>query len=266
MQIIHPQGMYNNLPPEDVFFAADDMGGDMGVGYIIYRYKPHQFPDCPINLYFHLDCQPAARYMLLGALFARARQLRDSNPSVRARVYTRLMPGETRALEFYRHSGVECDDTEDLMQLAIPYGDGRIPMSCSVRPTPVNTPDELSALIYRLQMNDLDYITPDYLQQMMRQPHFSVMGLYRNGVLVGECIMSGYGDSCELAGVYIAPGCRRQGMAKALIHRSMALMAAEGVTKITCTAMSRSAPQKRLAAAFNGQITGVRSIFPGLYL
>ena len=45
MQVIHPQGMYNNLPPEDVFIALDDMGTEMGVGYIIYQYQPHIYPD-----------------------------------------------------------------------------------------------------------------------------------------------------------------------------------------------------------------------------
>lgn len=266
MQIIHPQGMYNQLPPEDVFFIMDDMGGEMGVGSIVYQYKPHTFPDCPINLYFSMECQPAARYMLLGALLARARQLRDSNPTVRARVYTRLEPADTRALEFYKHSDIDCTDTEDRLQLAIPFGDGRIPMSCSVRPTPLNTPEEQAALLYRLQMNDLGFITAEYLSQMMRQPHFNVLGLYRNGILVGECIMAGYGESCELAGIYVVQGCRRQGMGKALLHRSMALMAAEGVTRVTCFIMSRSTPQKRLAAAFNAQVLGVRSIFPGIDL
>ena len=37
MQIIHPQGMYNGLNPEDVFIVVDDMGVELGQGYIIYR-------------------------------------------------------------------------------------------------------------------------------------------------------------------------------------------------------------------------------------
>ena len=36
MQVNHPLGMYNNLPPEDVFIITDEMGSEMGVGYVIY--------------------------------------------------------------------------------------------------------------------------------------------------------------------------------------------------------------------------------------
>ena len=55
MQVNHPLGMYNNLPPEDVFVITDEMGNEMGVGYVIYQFQPHLYPDCPINLYFTMD-------------------------------------------------------------------------------------------------------------------------------------------------------------------------------------------------------------------
>lgn len=136
MQVYHPQGMYHNLPPEDVFLAVDDMGVQTGEGWIIYQYQPHLYPDCPINLYFEMKSQPAARYVLFGALVARARQLRDKNPNVKARIYTNILPTDNRSRDFYLHSGFNCDDAEELLQLTIPAGDGRIPMSCSVVPLP----------------------------------------------------------------------------------------------------------------------------------
>lgn len=266
MQVNHPQGMYHNLPPEDVFIAVDDLGNQMGVGYIIYQYQPHLYPDCPINLYFTLDCQPAARYMLFGALVARARQLRDSNPHLAARVYTNVAPGDTRMRDFYEHSGFACNDTEDLLQLTIPEGDGRIPMSCSPVVTPLNTLEEQSALLYRLQQNDITYIDPNYLAQLQHLPHFIALGLYRNTDLIGEIIMAGEGDSCELIAIYITPPNRRQGMGKALLHRCMAIMATEGVTRVTARIMSRSIPQKALMNAFQGSSLGVTMLYPGLRL
>ena len=80
MRVYHPQGMYNNLPPENVFLAADEMGNEIGVGYIIRVMQPNVFPDRPVNLFISMECQPVARYMLFGALVARARQMRDENP------------------------------------------------------------------------------------------------------------------------------------------------------------------------------------------
>lgn len=92
MRVYHPQGMYNNMPPENVFLAADEMGNEIGVGYIIRVMQPNIFPDRPVNLYISMECQPVARYMLFGALVARARQMRDENPQLRARVYTGHYP------------------------------------------------------------------------------------------------------------------------------------------------------------------------------
>lgn len=266
MQVYHPAGMFHQLPPEDVFQVADDMGNDMGMGYLVYQYQPHLYPDCPINLYFSMDCQPAAHYMLLGALMARARQLRDSDPNARARVYTNIDPQDVRMKAFYEHSGLDCSQGEDVLLLSMPIGDGRIPMSCTVAQTPVNTPEEQAALLYRLQQNDITYIDAAYLNQLRCMPHFSVLGLYRNTELVGEVLMAGEGERCELAGIYITPMCRRQGMGRALLHRCMAIMAAEGVTQITARIMTRSQPQVRLMRSFNPQVLGQTMLYPGLFL
>lgn len=266
MQVIHPQGPYQNLPPEDVFFAVDDMGTELGMGYIVYLYQPHLYPDCPVNLYFTMECQAVARYLLFGALVARARQLRDNNPGVRARVYTNISPTDTRMKDFYLHNGFSCDETEDLLTLAIPAGDGRIPMSCSVVAATLNTPEEQMAFIGRMQQNDLTYMNLDYLAALQHQPHFLALGLYRNTDLIGEIVMAGQGETCDLVAIYIVPGSRRQGMARALLHRSMAVMATEGVTQVTTRIMSRSIPQARLMASFGAQVQGVSTIYPGLFL
>lgn len=127
MRVYHPQGMYNNIPPENVFLAADEMGNEIGVGYIIRVMQPNVFPDRPVNLFISMECQPVARYMLFGALVARARQMRDENPQLKARVYTAISPGDARTKEFYLHNGFTCEDTEDMLRLEIPAGTARFP-------------------------------------------------------------------------------------------------------------------------------------------
>ena len=266
MQVIHPQGMYNGLPMEDVFIALDDMGTEMGVGYIVYQYQPHLYPDCPINLYFNLDCQPSARYILFGALVARARQLRDANPNVGARVYTAINPSDERAKEFYLHNGFTCDDAEEMLELQIPAGDGRIPMSCAVAPVPLNTREERYALLNRLQQHDVGFMDENYLMNLQRLPHFLALGLYRNTDLIGEIILAGEGDACELVVMYIVPGARGQGMGKVLLHRCMAIMAAEGVRHVSCRMMTRSIPMRRLTHAFGAKSLGTSTVFPSLSL
>ena len=75
MTIVHPQQPVNGLNPEDVFYAVDDLGTQTGYGFILYQLQPGLYPDCPVNLYFSLAGDPASRYLLFGALVARARIL-----------------------------------------------------------------------------------------------------------------------------------------------------------------------------------------------
>lgn len=266
MNMIHPQQPIGGLNTEDTFLAMDDLGVRTGIGYIMYQLQPGVYPDCPVNMYFSLESDLSSRYMLLGALIARARVLQEVNPQFKARLYTSLSPDDVSLKEFYLANGFNCDGSDDLVQLAMPYGDGRIPMSCTVAPTPLHTPEEQSALIYRLQTNEVAFIDQNYLNSLMRMPHFMTLGLYRNAMLIGEVIMAGQGSDCELVAIYIEPGSRQQGMAKALLHRMMAIMGAEGVTRVITRIMSRSIPQQRLMANFGATLLGVNMIFPGIEL
>ena len=266
MTIIHPQQPVNNLNPEDVFYAIDDLGTQTGYGYILYQYQPGLYPDCPVNLYFSIEGDQSARYLLFGALVARARVLQTVNPQMRARLYTSLDPSDAAGREFYVHNGFSCEESDMIVSLQIPFGDGRIPMSCTVARMPLNTWDEQENLLTRLQMNELTYLDRNALVEMMHRPHFIDLGLYRNAGLIGEALISGYGEDAELTAIYIEPSSRRQGMGRALLHRTMAIMAAEGVTRITARIMTRSLPQQQLMNIFGATPLGVQMIFPSLYL
>ena len=266
MNIVHPREPVNGMNPEDVFYAVDDLGAQAGYGFILYQLQPGLYPDCPVNMYFSLAGDPSSRYLLFGAVVARAQVLQNVNPQMRARLYTSIDPSDIQMKDFYLHNGFDCEETDQIVQLTMPFGDGRIPMSCTVAPTPLNTWEEQNSLIYRLQMNDITFMDLNYLNTLQRMPHFMTLGLYRNALLIGEVIMAGRGGECELVAIYIEPGSRNQGMGKALLHRMMAIMAAEGVTRITTRIMSRSVPQRRLMDDFGASVLGINMIFPGMYL
>ncbi len=266
MTIIHPQQPVNNMNPEDVFYAVDDLGTQTGYGFILYQMQPGLYPDCPVNMYFSIEGDASSRYLLFGALIARARVLQGVQPQLRARLYTSLQPSNTQMLDFYVSNGFDCDESDAVLELRIPFGDGRIPMSCTVAPTPLNTWEEQENLLYRLQLNDISFVDRNYLVSMMHMPHFLTLGLYRNAMLIGEAILAGQGNECELVAIYIDPANRRQGMAHALLHRSMAIMAAEGVSRVTTRIMTRSLPQQHLMNGFGATMLGVNMVFPGMYL
>ena len=266
MTIVHPQQPVNNLNPEDVFYAIDDLGTQTGYAYILYQLQPGLYPDCPVNLYFSMEGDPSSRYLLFGAIVARARQLQMVNPQLRARLYTSLDPQDASGREFYIHNGFDLDESDIFVSLQIPFGDGRIPMSCTVAAVPLNTWEEQQGLLTRLQMNEITYLDRNTLMELMHMNHFIALGLYRNAGLIGEVIMAGQGDAAELTAIYMEPSSRRQGMARALLHRTMAIMAAEGVTRVSARVMSRSLPQMGLMNQFGAVQTGTNMVFPGMYL
>lgn len=266
MNIVHPQQPVNGMNPEDVFFVTDELGTQTGYGYIMYQFQPGIYPDRPVNMYFSIEGQNSVRYLLLGAIVARARILQGLNPQLPARLYTSMAPRDEVVAEFYLQNGFDMNDSDGEFQLMMPFGDGRIPMSCTVAPTPLNTYDEQANLIYRLKMNEITFIDINYLNTLQRMPHFMTLGLYRNSVLIGEAIMSGQGQEAELIAIYVEPNSRKQGMGRALLHRLMAIMAAEGVTRVTARIMTGSAPQQHLLADFGAVQTDVKMVFPGINL
>ena len=266
MTIIHPRQPVNNMNPDDLFFAIDDLGTQTGYGFILYQLQPSLYPDSPVNLYFSIAGDQSSRYLLFGALVARARQLQNVNPQLRARLYTSLDPQDAEGREFYLHNGFDLEESDAVVSLQIPFGDGRIPMSCTVAAMPLNTWEEQQNLLSRLQMNEITYLDRNALMEIMHMPHFIALGLYRNAGLIGEAIMAGQGDQAELTAIYIEPSSRRQGMGRALLHRTMAIMAAEGVTRVSARIMTRSQPQMHLMNDFGALQMGVNMLFPGMYL
>lgn len=266
MQIMHPQSNPYGVSNDDVFIAVDEMGTQVGEGYLIGQYLPNRSPDRPINLYFDINSQPSGWYLIFGALVARARQMREVNPSEAARMYTRVKPGDTALLDTYRDMGLYCGQYESLVRLKKPEGDGHVPMGCQLTPVSLNTVNEQLSLIGRLQQNDITHIDLPYLQYMSTLPHFHALGLWHNNALVGEVLVAGSGDSCEIMAVYVIPSYRRQGIAKMLIHSCMGVMATEGVSNFAAVLASLYAPQLGIAHAFGGTVIETQSYYPELLL
>lgn len=266
MQIMHPQGSYKHFEAEDVFLAIDDKNNQVGVGTIEYHYLPHRCPDCPVQLYFTLDSQPDGWFMLMGALMARARQLRDASPMEAARMYTRISPDNRSELERYAAVGMDCSQFESLIGLTPRSNEVRNLMGFQVEQVPLNTTQEQTAFLNRLMSNDIFHIDLPYLQYLLRMPHFYALGLRYNGAVVCEAMVAGSGDACELMAVYTVPQFRRHGLATRLVNQCMNIMATEGVKRFAAVLVSLSEPQKHLAMDFHGVDLQMQAVFPCLDL
>ena len=255
-----------NVPPEDVFVAVNDLGVQHGYGYVMYQYQPSVYPDKPVNIFFTMDCTPEAEYLIFGALVARARQLREQNPGVGARLYTSVTPGDARKLSFLEHNGLTMGNSEDLVRLHIPADPGAEMFNCSIIPLPLNTPQEAAALVDRLRLNGLGHITAQHLQGLQVSPVFHVWGILYGQSLVGECIIAGRSDLAELTGLYIVPEFQRRGLGKHLLKRALGIVGQEGVGEVRARIMSASQPQVRRVRNFGAELLEQTLMFPSLDL
>lgn len=266
MQVIHPNGVYQGIQAEDVFLAVDDTGRQLGWGYVIAQEQPGTYPDCPVNIFFHLDAMPEAEYLLLGALMALARQKREQYPGQAARIYTSVQPGDAHWLDFYRHNGFDERNTEDRVLLPIPDDPGRDMLNCQIVQLPLNTLQEQQNLLARLYQNGINHIDLRYLQSIMVSPHFLALGLIYGGKeFIGTCIFAGYGQSAELVTMYIERPHQNQRMGRMLLHRGLAILGSEGVREVTAQVMSASMPQVHLMRAMEATLVENTMVFPCMW-
>lgn len=252
MDLTHPNGYYQQIPPENVFFAVNQQNMQVGVGTIEYQYFPHFSPERPVHLHFRLNAKDEeAWYMLMGALMARARQMRDAEPDLPARMYTTL-PADSRELTLYENVGMDCRQCKCLIGLQPRGAEARSVMGFVTEQIPLNTQPEQAAFLDRLVRNDIHHIDLPFLQMLLRQPHVSALRLRSGNDIACEVLMAGSGNKCELVAVYTAMPYRRQGFARRLIGMSMNVMAAEGVEQFAASLSSLSAAQTRLAMSFHG--------------
>ncbi len=266
MQVTHPQEPFMNLPQEDVFVVVNEYGVQQGYGYVMYQFQPSVYPDKPVNIFFTMDCAPEAEYLLFGALVARARQLREQNPGVAARLYTSVTPGDARKISFLEHNGLTMGNTEDLVKLHIPADLGAELFNCSIIPLPLNTQQEMNGLVDRLRLGGLGHITAQHLQGLQMSPVFHVWGILYGQSLVGECIIAGRTDAAELVGIYTVPEFQQRGLAKHLLRRALGIVGQEGVSEVRARIMSASQPQVRLVRSFGAELVEQTLMFPSLDL
>ena len=265
-RVIHPQMPQDGVPPENIVLVLDELNNQVGSGRVIYQYTPHVDPDCPINLYFDMKSALGARYILLGALLARARQLRDQAPDMHARAYTIVDPRDTENQAFYTSAGLTLQSGESLVELKRPAYDSRLPMGCQVYRIPFTTQEDQIGFLNRLNNNDIRHIDYVLLQQFMRTAHFMILGLVRENQVVTELMMVGNGDTCELMSIYTHSRYRGQGLARALLHSSMEVLGLEGINRFVARIMTRSQPQIGLAKSFSAEELEVISLFPEMML
>lgn len=264
MQVYHPPQAYNGLAPENVFFVADNANATVAQGYLVQTYHPYLFPDRPINLYLNLASKGPGLDMLMGALLARAVQLRQQTPNLKARVFAQVGMQDASMLSFYQESGFLPDDALDVVHITAPNAKPMAPMGYELGQVPLGQVLEQTAFLMRMNTYRLDVLQQPMLQRYMAMPHFAALYLSRGPEIVGEIAFAGTGDTAHLIGLYVMRNYRRLGLAKTLIAAGMRMLGEHGVANIEADVIRRNLAQCRLAQSCGATFVRTACLYPGI--
>ncbi|NLC33602.1 MAG: GNAT family N-acetyltransferase [Clostridiales bacterium] len=267
MRLSHPSAPYQGIPPQDVFFAANDLFVQMGVGFIILSMNPQMYPQKPLEIYLHIEAQPSARDLLLGALLGRAEQIKAGYPGLSGRIYTELASGNWEMLNFYSRNGFANTDAQEEYVMPVPPGMAQTPMGCQLASVPLSSQQEQYNFLQRLNAHRMTPISLDFLTLQMQQPYFMALGFYRGGQPLAEMLLSGGSpESSALISIYTRSEYRRKGIAKALVLSAAALLRERNARQIVTQIYSRCPAQMGLMKSFGATRRRIVTILPAIEL
>ena len=264
MKIYHPRAAHMNIPPQDVFYVSDDENNQLGMGYLQVSRQDSLYPDRPLRLYLCMEAEPDARDMLFGSLMARAYQIRDFFPGVKARVFSQVAPENEQMLNFYQDSGFRADDAEDRVTLELPSTPGMMPMGCRIALTPTSTEPEQQGLLQRLNDHRAVPMTKEELAEQMNRPHFLACHVMKNtGDIIGDVVLAGEGSFANVVALYVLPAYRRMGIGKAMLHKAIYSLTNEGIQRVDAVVTRRNPAQTALVQGFQARFVSTLSFLPG---
>lgn len=264
MRVYHPAQPFQGIPPENMFFVADESNQTIGQGYLIHTYQPYLFPDRPVNLFFQMTGLEAGRDVLLGALIARGYQLRAQTMYLKSRIYTEVAANDERRLLFFLDAGFKKDDQEDIVSLGAPMAKPAAPMGFEMGEVPLDTPLEQSAFLARMNTYRISVLTGDTLARYRSMPNFLAMYLSHGPEIVGEIMFSGAGPNASLLGLYVMPNQRRRGLAKCLIAAGLKNLSERGVNHVDAAVIRRNIAQYQLARSCRSTFIRTSFYYPGI--
>lgn len=264
MHVFHPAQTNNGFPPENVFLLADDSNMVIGQGHLVRTHHPYLFPERPINIFLSISTRGQGREMLLGALLARAIQLHQQTPYLKARVFAQVGMDDAPMLSLYLDSGFKANDALDIIKISIPPAKPSAPLGYELGVIPLQSSMEQASFLMRMNMYRLDLLTQPNLRQYMGMQHFLALYIARGHEIVGEIAFTGQGDTAQVVGLYVSQHYRKLGLAKTLIAAGMTALKDRGVTTFLADAIRRNVAQSALAQSCQATFVRTACLYPGI--
>lgn len=269
MKIFHPQSTLHGAERDNSFIVQDNAGVELGQGWLQPASANQALmPDRPLQIRMHMDAHPAARDMLFGALYARAKYLGRQRPGVRARLVAECDPNDTDLRHYFALAGFDDSDGEELFHwdLKSEHRPFYAPVGTSIAPTFLQSYADMDSLLKRINHWSGQQHEVEWLMEASELPYFTVFGVYSGNDCIGEVMVTGSDGEAALEMLYTLPKWRRHHVATALMFHVKEALAQRGAVNMRILAQRSNQPAMGLFQKIRFRWIYTAKIYPSLDL
>lgn len=268
-QILHPTSETQGVPDENAFLVLDEAGLKLGSATVVEFINEAVLTDRPLNYYVNVSAvEPRAFDMLVGAVLARSKMLRQMFPDLAARIYIPCRPNDTSFLRSLQAFGFQNDDAEIRMRKILNASE-RIPMppvGCEIAPVVLEDEEDAQSFLKRVNQYSVTSKSMRWLSRMYDEQLFTVYGCWQEKRLLGELVLTGYGTEGRVEFVYTRPEYRNRGVAVSLIAHASDVLLREHYRTISAEVWRRNEKAISLFQTMHFDSISPVILYPGINL
>jgi len=268
IKIFHPQVTLHGAERDNSFIVQDVAGVELGQGWLQTSAGPVPAPDRSLRIRMYMDAHPAARDMLYGALYARARLLSMQREGAQACLVAECLPEDIDMRGYYAKAGFNDTDGEELFRwdLKTEHRPFYAPVGTTIAPTFLQSYDDMDSLLKRINHWSNQQHEIEWLMEASELPYFAVFGVYSNNDCIGEVMATGGDGEAVLEMLYTLPKWRRHHVATALMFRLKEALALRGAAQMRILAPRSNEAAMGLFKKLRFQWDSTVKIYPTLDL
>lgn len=201
-------------------------------------------PERPLNYYVTISAMYSRAFdMLLGAVLARALELRRYQPRLPARIYVPCRPNDTQLLDALTEFGFRNDDAELRVRKVLTESNtpANPPVGCFIAPVLLETGGEVTGLLQRINRYSLTARSVEWVARLQEEAqHLIVRGAWQDDTFIGECVVTVYGAEGHVEMIYTEPEFRERGVATSLLDHVGRELLENGVRLLTAEVWQRN--------------------------
>ncbi len=250
MRIYQPVKGIGGALKENAFIVIDDVGVEIGSGWLQFRVLRNMFPSRPLVIEMAMDAHPVARDTLFGALTARASSIVAEHKSMPARLFTRCAIDDEDRHAYFTGMGFDDFDGDEFFVLPIDPNNGRRryynPVGTQSVDVDLRTRVRREEFLSKLVNYGYEEHASEWLEARMHEPGFFARELYYGSDFVGAILVTGRQNESVLEMVCAEKKWRGRGVASSLIEEATEALRAQNIAYLCANAVRRNASAMRM--------------------